>query len=154
MEGVDDAVVQAKQSKAKQSKARGVVLAAIVLVPPSVLVSSVVFARVLLNTIDPLAVVSDDGRHLIVTGPFICDAGERQHLRLTVTQRSTGAVAEGLTLDTCTGGLQQWEVEAVTRGRERFEQGPATAVAIGRTTFRGATTDAHQWLVNITLVGE
>lgn len=98
--------------------------------------------------------MSDDGRQVILTGPFACSEGERGHLRVTGTQRSTGAVAEGRTLDTCTGGSQQWEVEATIRGQETFAEGAATAVAIGTTTDRGATTDAHQWLVEITLVGE
>ena len=34
------------------------------------------------------------------------------------------------------------------------EEGPATAVALGRTTLRGKTTDAHQWLVETTLEEE
>jgi hypothetical protein len=45
-------------------------------------------------------------------------------------------------------------VQASTLGKERFAEGPATAVALGRTTARGKATDAHQWLVEITLVGE
>jgi hypothetical protein len=45
-------------------------------------------------------------------------------------------------------------VHASVQGKAAFEAGPATAVALGRTTDRGATTDAHQWLVNITLVEE
>ena len=73
---------------------------------------------------------------------------------MTVTQRSTGAVAEGRTLITCTGNIQQWEIHASTQGNETFQDGPATAVAIARTTSRGEATDAHQWLVAITLVGE
>ena len=47
------------------------------------------------NTIDPVAVVAGAGRHLIVTGPIRCDQTERTYLRVTVTQRETGAVAEG-----------------------------------------------------------
>jgi hypothetical protein len=35
-----------------------------------------------------------------------------------------------------------------------FEAGPATAVALGRTTAGGKATDAHQWLVEITLARE
>jgi hypothetical protein len=56
-------------------------------------------------------------------------------------------------LITCTGGAQQWEVHAATQGKNTFEEGPATAVALGRTTTRGSVTDADQWLVEITLVG-
>jgi hypothetical protein len=98
--------------------------------------------------------MTDEGRHLVVTGPIACTASERATVWVTVTQRATGAVAEGRTLLTCTGAVQQWEVHAATLGRETFEEGPATAVALDRTTTRRATTDAHQWLVEITLVGD
>ena len=76
------------------------------------------------------------------------------YLEVTVTQRATGAVAEGRTRITCTGNTQQWQVHASTQGKETFQEGPATAVALGRTSDRGDITDAHQWLVDITLVGE
>jgi hypothetical protein len=130
------------------------VSAAMVMTLAGVFGTPAAFARVILNTIDPVAIVTDTGRHLIATGPIACTAGERAFLRVTVSQRATGAVAEGRTLITCTGNTQQWEVHASTQGNETFEEGPATAVAIARTTDRGETTDAHQWLVNITLVGE
>jgi len=101
------------------------VATAIVLTLAGVFVASMAFARIVQNTIDPVAVVTDNGRHLIVTGPLTCTARERAHLRVTVTQRSTGAVAEGRTLLSCTGNTQQWEVHASTQGNETFEaQGP------------------------------
>ena len=130
------------------------VSAAIIMTLVGVFIVPTAFARVMLNTIDPVAVVTDNGRHLIVTGPIGCTASERAYLRVTVTQRDTGAVAEGSTRITCTGDIQQWEVQASTQGRETFQEGPATAVALGSTTSRGETTDAHQWLVEITLVKE
>jgi hypothetical protein len=112
-------------------------------------------AKLVRNTIDPVAVATDDGRHLIVAGPVVCQpAGERLHTRVTVTQRTTGGIAEGGTLDRCTGEDQEWEVHAPVRGERSFEEGPATAVAVARTIDRGEITDAHQWLVNITLVEE
>jgi len=114
----------------------------------------VAFARIVINTIDPVAIVADNGRHIIVTGPIRCDQEERADLRVTVTQRDTGAVAEGSTIFTCTVETQQWEVHAVTHGKATFEEGPATAVAVASTSSRRQTTDAHQWLVAITLVGE
>jgi hypothetical protein len=126
--------------------------AAIVVVFAAAFFACPALARIVANTIDPVAVVVDDGRHLVVTGPITCTANERAYLRVTVTQQTTGAVAEGRTLITCTGGVQQWEVHAATQGRKTFEEGPATAVALGRTTTRGGATDANQWLVDITLV--
>ena len=35
------------------------------------------FAGIALNTIDPVALVTDNGRHIIVTGPIACAAGEQ-----------------------------------------------------------------------------
>jgi hypothetical protein len=89
-----------------------------------------------------------------VTGPVACTEGEIGHQRVSVTQRSTGAVAEGRTRIVCTGELQQWEVQAAVLGEQTFEEGPATAVALCRATDRGESTDAHQWLVEVTLVEE
>jgi len=43
---------------------------------------------------------------------------------------------------------------AATQGKASFDEGPATAVAIARSADRGESTDAHQWLVNVTLVAD
>ena len=110
------------------------------------------FAKLTLNTIDPAGIVTHQGRRIVVTGPLQCDRGETAWLRVTVTQRSTGAVAEGHTQIACTGDIQPWQVQAPAQSNESFQEGAATAVAIARTTDRGAATDAHQWLVAITLV--
>lgn len=111
-------------------------------------------AKVIFNTIDAVAFVADAGRLLVVTGPITCTAGEQGILRVTVTQRETGALAEGQTLVVCNGGPQEWEVNAAIQGRQSFQVGSAIAVASARTRARGDTTDAHQWLVPITLVAE
>jgi hypothetical protein len=131
-----------------------VVSAAIVLTVAGIFVARTAFARIVRNTIDPVGIVADRGRHVTVTGPISFDAGDRAELRVTVTQRSTGAVAEGRGFLTGIGELQQWEVETTAEGSASFEAGPATAVALARTTVGGKATDAHQWLVDITLVRE
>jgi|ERR1043166_806442 hypothetical protein len=130
------------------------VSAAILLMVAGVFVARTAFAKLALNTIDPVGIVADKGRHLTVAGPLAATAGDRIELRVTVTQRSTGALAEGHTFFTGTGTTNQWEVEARAQGGATFEAGPATAVAMARTTVGGKVTDAHQWLVNITLVKE
>jgi len=107
------------------------------------------FAKVVVNTIDPIATVN--GRHVILTGPIRCDEGQTVTIGVTVTQRPTGALAEGQTRLICTGDTQHWEIDAATHGNETFESGTATAVAVGRTTDRGVTDDAQQWLVQVTL---
>ena len=128
--------------------------AALLLTVAGVFIARTAFARIFTNTIDPVGIVAEKGRHITVTGPIAFDASERAELRVTVTQRSTGAVAEGRTFIISTGELQQWEVETAVEGAATFEAGPATAVAIARTTVAGKATDAHQWLVNITLMKE
>ena len=133
---------------------RRIAAAAVALTLTGGLAASLALARVTYNTIDALAVVADTGRHLIVTGPINCTAGERAYLRVTVTQRTTGAVAEGSSFVTCAGISQQWEVHAVTQGAASFVPGAATAVGLGSTSLRGQVNDAHQWLVNVTLVAE
>ena len=135
-------------------RATRLVSAAMVVTLVAILITSPALARTVLNTIDSVAIVTDEGRHLVVTGPITCTAGERGYLQVTVTQRTTGAEAEGRTRIACTGDSQQWEVRAATQGIETFQEGPATAVALSRTTTPGQITDAHQWLVEITLIGE
>ena len=128
--------------------------AAAILTVAGLFIAKAAYAKLIGNTIDPVLTVNDNGRHIIVTGPTVCTSSEKSDLRVTVTQRSTGAVAEGRARFTCTGDLQHWEALATTVGREAFVEGPAIAVAIATTNDRGTTTDAHQWLVKVTLVGE
>ena len=111
-------------------------------------------ARIVNNTIDPTGVVSANGRSLVLTGPLACTAHERAYVDITVTQRATGAVAAGRARIECTGEVGQWELHATTQGAEPFQVGEATAVALARTVDRGVVTDAHQWLVAITLTSE
>ena len=127
---------------------------AVVLTLAGLFVAPLAFARVVFNTIDSLATVTDNGRLVIATGPLTCTRGEQAFLRVTVTQRPTGAVAEGRGRIVCTGNSQQWQVHAAAQGDATFGEGAAVAVAIARTASRGEITDAHQWLVNVTLVGE
>jgi len=130
------------------------VSAVTVLALVGVCIAPMTFAAITSPTINPLAIVTDNGRHLIVSGPMVCTESETVELRVQVTQRATEAVAEGRTRLTCTGAPQHWDVDAAIQGNETFREGSATAVAFGRTTTRGAPTDAHQWVVNITLAGE
>ena len=132
----------------------GVVGAALAVAVVSVVLTGTAFARITVNTVDPLAVVADNGRHLVVTGPIACTAEERAYLEITVTQRATGAVAAGRTRITCSGAVAQWQIHASAQGAERFQEGPVTAVALARTANGAGVADAHQWLVRITLVAE
>lgn len=82
------------------------------------------------------------------------EPGARFDLWVTITQRVSGTVAEGHGRIVCTGEFQHWEVLAVTVGRRSFTPGPARAAALAVSDQTQATGDAHQWLVDITLVEE
>lgn len=126
---------------------------AILLTLVGIFAARMAFAGIRLsNTMFPVAIMADHGRHVTVAGPLSSFAGDRIELQVRVTQRSTGAVAEGVAFLTAIGSVQRWEVETTAKGRENFEAGPATSVAFAR--ISGKATDAHQWLVNITLVKE
>ena len=129
-------------------------LASLLVILAAVLVARTTFARVTYNTIDPIGIVTDKGRKVMVTGPIAVTAGQRTELRVTVTQRSTGAVAEGVIFFSGTGQTNQWELTALTEGRAPFTAGPAIVVGLARSSVRGQPTDAHQWLVNVTLLNE
>jgi hypothetical protein len=60
-------------------------VAVLVLTVGGMLAARTAFARITANTMNPVAIVTDGGRHLIVTGPVACTAGERFHVRVTVT---------------------------------------------------------------------
>jgi hypothetical protein len=143
-------------TQSTKNRVKYLVSAAFVLNLLSVWIVPLAFAGITIDTtIDTSAIVTDKGRHIIVTGFIGCDAGQRAFIRVTVTQRSTGTVAEAQTRITCTGAAsQEWEVHVSTGGKERFQEGAATAVALARTTDRGNTDDAHQELVDIMLVSE
>jgi hypothetical protein len=123
---------------------------------PAALVLAAVFAvqaglarRLVGNTINPVATLDEGGSRVILTGPFSCTQVEWVALRVTVTQRTTGAIAEGYAIRLGSPNLQQWQVHASARASATLEAGEATAVAV--TTRDGEASDAHQWLVPVTL---
>jgi len=131
------------------------ILAVTVMVLAGFLAGGLAVARITYNTINPVATLTGDGRHVVLTGPIQCDGNQPADLRLTVTQRSTGAIAEGTGRIECTPGVRQWEVRAATQGKARFAEGPAIAVGLAiSSTGRGDADDAHQWRVEVIVVEE
>jgi hypothetical protein len=115
------------------------------------IVSSGFARRLAGNTIDPVASLHENGRRITLTGPIRCTQVEWVALRVTVTQRSTGAIAEGYAILLGSTDVQHWQLHASVRGSATFEAGAATAVAVAVSTREGEATDAHQWLVPVTL---
>lgn len=113
--------------------------------------ASPAYAKLAANTIHPVGLIAEHGRELLITGPITFTAGEVVHLKVIVTQRSTGALAEGTAILYSTGNPMVWQAELHTCGQARFQPGPATAVAVAVSASHHRATDAHQWLVNINL---
>ena len=134
------------QSSPKQLKRFVLVTALMMMV--NVFMTTTAFGRILLTTNDVVSVAFDNNRQLIVSGHTTCDAKETVIVRVTVTQRSTGALAEGDISLTATGEVQEFVVRARTLGKENFEEGPVTVVYLIHTSYRGDSTDCHQWLVS------
>jgi hypothetical protein len=137
-----------------RTRAIGVVAAAAVALGVCVILAERALARISVNTIDPVAILTDGGRHVILSGPVQCTGGEAYHTRVTITQRESGAVAEGWAVIECSGGEQEWMVHAWVRGDQAFDRGSARAVAFARTFDGGFSTDSHQWMVDVVLEEE
>ena len=127
-------------------------VAFLVLALVSASVMPIVYAGIQANTIDPSGAIAVGGHQIHITGPIMATQGEEVHLKITVTQRTTGAIAEGEVKFVATGAPQHWQATAHRFHKETFAEGPAVAVAVARTTLQGKTTDSHQWLVPIMLV--
>ena len=98
---------------------------------------------------------ADNARQLTVSGHLGCPTnGLRAQIRVTVTQRSTGAVAEGSTVLTSTGDTQNWEIRAGVQGKWAFEEGPVTVVYFVQSFDSEESTDANQWLRTFDLIKE
>jgi hypothetical protein len=127
-------------------------LALAALIAAVALLTPLAYAKISLNTIDPILTVSHDGRHVLVSGPLACDRTQPVLMRVTVTQRTTGAIAEGYATVIGSTTERHWQIHAHTLGGPKFEPGAATVVGLARSGWIGHADDAHQWLVNVTLV--
>jgi hypothetical protein len=110
-------------------------------------------AGVVLNTIDREATLDDAGRVVEAAGPIRCSEHERATIRVTISQRTTGAVAEGRWRGRCVQTTTTWTVRGFApQGSAMFQPGTAKACALGITRRDGSVTDAKQWCRTIRLV--
>jgi len=111
-------------------------------------------AGVVLNTIDREAILGAGGR-VAVTGPLRCSGVERARIRVTVSQRTTGAVAEGRWRGLCRRTTKTWTATRfVPHGAAMFKTGTAQVCALAVTRRAERPTDAKQWCRRIKLTSE
>lgn len=99
----------------------------------------------------PTQTLIDSGRTLKLSGPITCPAGDTVRLRATLSQRSTGAVAQGVWSKACTGKGQHWHTTASVNDGVTMSAGCAHAAGLAIIRHAGKPVDAFQWLRTVTL---
>jgi hypothetical protein len=92
-------------------------------------------------TMDPVGVLSADGRQVLIGGTYRCDPvpGGTQYIYPKVTQTQVPAVAQSAPIKvTCTGVVERWTVVAPTISTYPLVPGPAA----GSVTTRGSSGGA------------
>ena len=103
--------------------------------------------------IDLDLMLSNRGRQVHVTGPIACTQAQLQVIiRVTVTQRDTGALAEGRWQGACTTRTRTWRTTVAADGLAApFAAGAGQACALGVVYERGRRIDAFQWCREVRL---
>ena len=107
-----------------------------------------------LQTINAVATLRSKGGEVLVEGPIQCEKHEMLRLRVTVSQRTTRALAEGNLEQEATGRVQCWEVVAKRQHAESFEEGPGEACVLATTWHHGTLTDVAQWRGELVIMEE
>lgn len=88
-------------------------------------------------------------RRVEVTALAACLEGAQVQIRVRLTQ--DGSVGHGFTVEACTGALERYAVRIHSRGRDRFEEGPAQAEAEAIVRQHGRVIDVQEWTRDITI---
>lgn len=106
-------------------------------------------------TADTAVLIPNEDNDVVVIGGIKCAEGQVVEIDVTVTQESTGAVAEGSTLTRCLGTDKQpgwWAVHAPTLSQASFETGKAHVVVNARTLADGEETHEWSWEPDVQLI--
>jgi hypothetical protein len=100
---------------------------------------------------DPAGVLTNGSGVVQVSGPIACRAGDSVRIRATVSQVSTGAVAEGLWSKRCTGTELHWHITAIVTDGVHFSAGGAEGVGLAIIRRHGMPGSAVQWIRRLAL---
>jgi hypothetical protein len=116
---------------------------------PSVAVAGAIAAS---STVSDSARLAAGGRALQVGGVVRCSACRGFTLGATVSQRGSGAIAQGGVRCTCDGVAEHWLLTARAREGTTFRRGPArVCVWVTARSQGGEAIDARQWCESVTL---
>jgi hypothetical protein len=99
----------------------------------------------------PLPVL-DDGRDVVASGHGGCTVDEQVTVAITITQSTSGAMATGQKVQTCTGELQTWSFAVTADTTPYFADGPAEACGLATTRDAGYVTDTYDWCKDVDLI--
>jgi hypothetical protein len=100
---------------------------------------------------DPAGVLTNGGGVVQVSGPIACRAGDSVRIRATVSQLSTGVVAEGVWSKRCTGTELRWHITAIVTDGVHFSAGRAEGVGLAIIRRHGMPGSAVQWIRQLAL---
>lgn len=101
------------------------------------------------------ATVKQEGRLLMVSGPFKCQEGALATVEVRVTESSTGALGGGATRVKCVADEIQFTLPVRVVSGQKFGQvGMATACGTARIQNRGKRLDSFQWCRDVVLLPE
>lgn len=95
--------------------------------------------------------LTNRGRAVLISGPITCRAGDRVRIRATVSQVSTGAVAEGVWSGRCTGMVLNWHITARVTDGVDLRAGGADGVGLAIIRQDRTPRRAVQWIRPLTL---
>jgi hypothetical protein len=100
---------------------------------------------------DHAGVLTNVGGAVRVSGPIACKPGDTVRIRATVSQVTTGAVAEGFWSKRCTGTTLHWHVTATVTDGAHLAPGGAEGVGLAINRRHGIPGTAVQWISPLTL---
>src|SRR5205085_2396434 len=100
-------------------------------------------ARIIVNTIDPTAHISANGRIAEGAALIACTEGQRVEIDLTFTQGDV--TGEGRTQGDCTGVLTRYPIRVVAYGPSDFQPGHAEACASAVNTEHAKVDGTRHW---------
>ena len=104
------------------------------------------------STVADPARLAAGGRALQVRGVVRCSACSGFTLGATVSQRGSGAIAQGGVRCTCHSAAEHWVLTARAREGTRFRPGAArVCVWVTARSQGGEAIDARQWCESVTL---
>lgn len=93
-----------------------------------------------------------DGRDVIASGHGGCTADQQVTVAVTITQSTSGAVATGEWINSCSGELQTWSLRVTAHTTSSFATAAAEACGLATTREGVYVTDTFDWCKDIDLI--